>query len=91
MPLHLDYAQQEQMITRASDFHKNLAANGPSPAYTCDNREPSGDPASAGMFFPVFSADVSASNPKATYEGKCFEEITFTFDTVSYTSFDVIV
>ena len=30
-------------------------------------------------------------NPKATYQGKCFEEITFEFEKTSDTTFDVVV
>ena len=40
---------------------------------------------------PVLAADLSAANPTATYEGKCFKEITFEFKPVSKTQFDVIV
>ena len=40
LPLHLDYAQQADYITSATDFHKNYFANGPNPTYTCENREP---------------------------------------------------
>ena len=76
LPLHLDYEQQEAMITKATDFHKDLAVNGSVPTYTCDDREPgSDDPTDAMQFFPVFAADVSEANPTATYSGKCFEEI----------------
>ena len=91
MPIGLDYTQQEQFINSATDFHKNLKANGPVPTYTCDNREPLGDKTSPGAFFPVFAADVSPSNPTATFAGKCFEEITFEFEQTSDTTFDVMV
>ena len=43
------------------------------------------------MLAPVFAADVSPSNPKATYEGRCFEEITFEYEKVNETSFNVHV
>ena len=43
------------------------------------------------MLTPVFAADVSPSNPKATYEGRCFEEITFEYEKVNETSFNVHV
>ena len=52
---------------------------------------PSGTDKVAGAFMPVFSADVSATNSKATYVGTCFEEITFEFSNASETSFDVLV
>ena len=48
VPFHMDYAQQEHFIKESTKFHQNLSANGPSPTYTCDNREPGGDKASAG-------------------------------------------
>lgn len=65
--------------------------SGNQPIYTCDNREPLGDKASAGAFFPVFAADISATNPMGTFEGKCFEEISFEFVETSETTFDVNV
>jgi hypothetical protein len=39
----------------------------------------------------VFAGDVSEANPKATYEGKCFEEITFEYSKLSDTQFEVLV
>ena len=43
------------------------------------------------MLLPVFSAQVSAENPKATYEGRCFGEITFEYSKVDETTFEVLV
>ena len=43
------------------------------------------------MLLPVFAGDVSAKNPKATYVGRCFQEITFEYEAVNETSFNVIV
>ena len=43
------------------------------------------------MELPVFSAQVSSSNPKATYEGRCFEEITFEYQSIDEKTFDVLV
>lgn len=43
------------------------------------------------MFLPTFAADISAANPTATYEGKCFEEITFEYSKLSDTQFEVLV
>ena len=60
------------------------------PVATCDNRSDA-DPSGTFMLAPVFAADVSPSNPKATYEGKCFEEITFEYEKVDDTSFNVLV
>ena len=48
VPIHMDYAQMEQFIKRSTEFHDNLSANGPSPVYTCSDREPLGDKTSAG-------------------------------------------
>ena len=59
---------------------KKVDANDPSPAYTCDSREPEGDKKSAGAFFPILAADLSEANPKVTFTGgKCYEEIIFEF------------
>ena len=43
------------------------------------------------MLLPVFAAEVSESNPKMTYEGRCFQEITFEYEKVSETAFNVNV
>lgn len=44
VPFHMDYAQQAEFMRSSTEFHKEkVASNGPSPVYTCDNREPSGD------------------------------------------------
>ena len=51
------------------------------PIATCDDRAEYG-PEESFMLAPVFAADVSPSNPKATYEGRCFEEITFEYEKV---------
>jgi len=44
--------------------------------YNCDNREPEGTPVSVMSFLPALAADLSEKNPKATYKGHCFLEIT---------------
>jgi len=44
--------------------------------YNCDNREPEGTPVSVMSFLPALAADLSEKNPKATYKGHCFMEIT---------------
>ena len=43
------------------------------------------------MFLPVFAAEVSEANPTMTYAGQCFGEITFEYEKVSETEFDVHV
>ena len=43
------------------------------------------------MLLPVFSGEVSATNPTATYQGRCFQEITFEYEAVDDTSFNVNV
>merc|ERR1712013_838812 len=87
-----DYVQQTEHLQRATQFHKDFEeGNAPSPIYTCDNREPDGTTKSVGAFLPVFAADISEANPKSTYEGKCFEEITFEYSKLSDTQFEVLV
>ena len=75
----MDYAQQEAHLKNAAKLHKKKLEqadeNGKTPVATCQDRDPSADPSDFGMFLPVFSAQVSAANPTATYEGKCFKSI----------------
>ena len=92
LPYHLDYVQQAEYLQRQTQWHKEyMEQNAPKPKYTCDNREPDGTPSSAGAFLPVFSADISEANPTGTYSGKCFEEISFEYQKVSDTQFEVLV
>ena len=92
LPYHLDYVQQAEYLQRQTQWHKEyMEQNAPKPKYTCDNREPDGTPSSAGSFLPVFSADISEANPTGTYSGKCFEEISFEYQKVSDTQFEVLV
>jgi len=87
-----DFTQQAEHLMRATEFHKDLEQkNDEKTIYTCDNREPAGTPASLFAVFPVFAADISEENPTATYEGKCFEEITFEYKSMSDTQFEVLV
>lgn len=79
VPFHMDYAQQETFLGDALTHHKLKSANGPSPTWTCDDRAPEESPSDFGMLLPVFAAQVDAANPKATYKGRCFEEITFEY------------
>ena len=60
------------------------------PDPTCQNRA-NLHPDDPFMFLPVFSAQISATNPTATYESECFESIAFEYEEVSKTSFNVIV
>ena len=62
-----------------------------SPVATCENRSPEESPSGFAMFLPVFSAQVSAENPKATYKGRCFEEITFELQEGLEASFEILV
>ena len=94
LPYHLDYAQQEAFLGHALDHHNFKSAriaNGEAPIATCDTRAPEESPTDFGMLLPVFSAEVSESNPKMTYEGRCFQEITFEYEKVSETAFNVNV
>lgn len=43
------------------------------------------------MVLPVFAAQVSPTSPKASYEGRCFEEITFEYEKVDESKFNVLV
>ena len=69
---------------------KAIKENGATPVATCSDRAPDEGADDFGMFLPVFAANVSPSNPKATYEGRCFQEITFEYEAVDETSFNVI-
>lgn len=40
-------------------------------------------------FLPVFAAKLTEANPTATYQGVCFEEIDFSLEKTSDTTFDV--
>ena len=92
VPFNMDYAQQEAFLNNASKRHQEKTLLGASQATaTCDDRSPTEGPSDWGMFLPVFAADVSAANPKATYKGRCFDEITFEFEKTSETTFDVHV
>ena len=51
---------------------KAIKENGATPVATCSDRAPDEGADDFGMFLPVFAANVSPSNPKATYEGRCF-------------------
>jgi len=91
VPFHMDYAQQEAHLTSALSHHKLKSSNGSSPTYTCEDRAPDSDPSDVLMLLPVFAAQIDGKNPKATYQGRCFEEITFEYVKTSETSFDVNV
>ena len=87
----LSEEQQEAWLYDAAERGKQIASgNATVPVATCSDRSHE-TPEEAFMIFPVFSAQVSESNPKATYEGRCFEEIDFEFEKVSETKFNVLV
>ena len=90
----MDYAQQEAFLGHALEHHNLKSAriaNGESPTATCETRAPDAKPDDFLMLLPVFAAEVSESNPKMTYEGRCFQEITFEYEKVSETAFNVNV
>lgn len=92
VPFHMDYVQQEAFLGHALDHHKLRSGNGANPVYTCDDRAaPETGPDGFGMLLPVFAAQIDGETPKATYKGRCFEEITFEYVKTSETSFDVNV
>ena len=79
LPFHEDHVQQEAWVKDATERHLHrVSGNAASPVYTCEDRSKE-QPAGPFMLFPVFSGDVGPSNPKTTYEGRCFEEITFEY------------
>ena len=96
VPYHMDYVQQEahlrdSIVRHAEKVEQAANTNGPVVPATCEDRSPESPASGVGMFLPVFSAQVSAANPKATYEGRCFEEITFEYESIDATSFAVNV
>jgi hypothetical protein len=94
LPYHLDYVQQEAHLRDSVIRHKEKveqAANGPVVPATCENRSPESSPSDFGMLLPAFAAQVDAKTPTATYEGRCFEEITFEYEAIDETSFAVNV
>ena len=96
VPYHMDYVQQEAHLKDSITRHhekaaEHAASNGaPAPA-TCETRLPDGTVSSVGMFLPIFAAEVSSTNPKQTFEGRCFEEITFEYESIDDTTFQVNV
>ena len=83
--------QQEAWLYDAAERSKQrLSGNAPAPIATCSDRSEE-TPEEPFMIFPAFSAQVSESNPKSTYEGKCFKEIDFEYESVNETTFNVIV
>ena len=94
VPYHMDYVQQEAHLRDSIDRHAKKvlqAANGPVTPATCSDRSPASTPSDFGMFLPVFAAQVDAANPTGTYAGHCFEEITFEYEPIDETSFNVNV
>ena len=92
LPYAYDYEQQAAHMLGAAKFHKDLReSNGDPIKWNCDNREPSGDPWSMMSELPALAADLSEASPTATYKGQCFQYITFKYEPVSKTEFDVIV
>ena len=87
-----DYEQQAAHMLSMAKFHKELRESNANPIkWTCDNREPDGTPYSIMSELPALAADLSVANPTATYKGHCFQEITFKYEKVSETQFDVTV
>ena len=68
LPLECDFPQQEAMLRRSTELHEaKVTSNDASPTYDCSNRMPDQSETTGGMFFPVLAADISESNPTATY------------------------
>uniref|UniRef100_A0A7S3MJI4 Uncharacterized protein n=1 Tax=Favella ehrenbergii TaxID=182087 RepID=A0A7S3MJI4_9SPIT len=90
----MDYSQQEAFLEHATEHHMLKASKilqGESPTATCETRAPEESPSDFGMLLPVFAAEVSAANPKMTYKGRCFDEISFEYEALTETSFNVNV
>lgn len=90
----MDYVQQEAHLRDSIERHAEKvlkATNGPVVPATCEDRAPGSGPSGWGMFLPVFAAQVDANTPTATYEGRCFEQITFEYEAIDETSFAVNV
>ena len=48
--------------------------------YKCDDRFPGSDPKDAAVFFPVAVGALNMANPVLKYtNGRCFQDITFTY------------
>ena len=90
VPFHMDYVQQEAHLKDSLKHHTHKL-QAAAPTATCEDRMPDGSPSSFGMFLPVFAAEVSEANPKMTYQGRCFNEITFEYEKLSDTAFNVNV
>ncbi len=81
-------------MTQGIKEHKKvmMESNSNVPVYTCADREPDSEGKHfAGAFFPTFAGEVTANFPTATYTGECFQNIDFTFNKTSNTTFDVNV
>lgn len=89
-----DYSQVHQLITSLTEKVKIARDSNDikAPIYTCSNREPLGDPTSAGAFIPVYVADLK--NTATTYQytaSKCFSTVDFLFEPVDDKTFNVHV
>ena len=87
-----DYEAQADYIknvTKTIKSQKNPESND-QPIYTCSSRQASDIPDTEAFdLLPVFAAQLTEANPTATYEGACFQEIDFSLDKTSDTTFDV--
>jgi hypothetical protein len=92
-PYVLDYSQQAEAIIKLTDTIKaKKVSNEDEPIYTCSNREPGADPSSFGQFLPVYVASLTPNSTTYTYTAsKCFDQMDFTFETVSESQFNVHV
>jgi hypothetical protein len=80
----------ENMTQKIAERKQKMAmSNGNNPVYTCSDREPDGSKHDSGAFFPTFAGEISTVAPTATYSGRCFQSIDFTFAKTSDTTFDV--
>lgn len=89
-----DYSQVYEHITTLTQNVKEAKNqnNIEAPIYTCSNREPKGDPSSAGAFTPVYVTAVKDDAKTFEYsDSKCFETIVFEFESVDENTFNIHV
>ena len=89
-----DYSQVHQLITSLTNKVKSARELNDikAPICTCSNREPLGDPSSAGAFIPVYVEDLKTTATTYQYTAsKCFSTVDFGFEPVDDKTFNVHV
>ena len=92
LPMSLDYEAQAEHIKKLTEKHEMLNSGVlESVVYTCDDYNPFGDDTSPLSFLPAYGGTVNDDTTSVTFEGKCFQEITMTYDRTSDSSYDLTV